>query len=132
MMLMYNLIEYSDNYAEKPRGLWQYNKDVPYDNIANSDSFKFKARITGITPTNGNTKNAEKVVPLKYFCNFHRNLEMPLINSEINLQLTWSGNCIITNSTGAGAFAITNARLYIPLVSLSTQDNTKLLQKVNS
>ena len=72
------------------------------------------------------------VVPLKYLSNFRRSLEMLLINYEINLQLTWSANCIITNSTSAGAFAITNATLYVRVVTLPTQDNTKLLQKVNS
>ena len=131
MMLMYNLIEYNSNYAKKSC-LWQYNKDIPYDNITNSDSFKFKARITGRTPAYGNTKNVEMVVPLKYLSNLWRALEISLIICKINLQITWSANCIITNSTGGETFAITNTRLYVPVVTLSTQDNTKLLQRVNS
>ena len=46
---------------------------------------------------------------------------MPLISCEVNLILTWSSACVITNSTGAGRFAITGARLYVPAVTLSTQ-----------
>ena len=54
---------------------------------------------------------------------------MPLINCEVNLILTWSPTCVITNSTGAGKFTITDTKLYVPVVTLSTQDNTKLLQQ---
>ena len=53
---------------------------------------------------------------------------MPLINFEINHILKWSSTWVITNSTGEGTFAITDTRLYIPVVILSTQDNAKLLQ----
>ena len=48
-------------------------------------------------------------------------LEMPLINCEINLMLTWSLTCVITNSTGEGRFAITDTKLYVPVVTLSMQ-----------
>ena len=54
---------------------------------------------------------------------------MPLINCEVNLILTWSSTCVITNSTGAGKFTITDTKLYVPVVTLSTQDNTKLFQQ---
>ena len=54
---------------------------------------------------------------------------MPLINCEVNLILTWSSTCVITNSTGAGKFTITDTNLYVPVVTLSTQDNTKLFQQ---
>ena len=57
---------------------------------------------------------------------------MSLINCEVNLILTWSKNCVITNSTGEGKFAITETRLYVPVVTLSTQDNAKLLQQLKS
>ena len=59
---------------------------------------------------------------------------MPLINCEVNLILTWSSTCVITNSTGAGKFAknLADTKLYVPIVSLSTQDNTKLLQQLKS
>ena len=57
---------------------------------------------------------------------------MPLINCEVNRILTCSSACVITNSTGAGRFTITNTKLYVPVVTLSTQDNAKLLQQLKS
>ena len=68
------------------------------------------------------------MVPLKYLSNFWRAVEMPLINCEVNLILTWSSTCVITNSAGAGRFTITDTNLYVLVLILSTQDNTKLLQ----
>ena len=53
---------------------------------------------------------------------------MPLINCEVNLILTWSKDCVITNSTGPGKFAIAETKLYVPTVTLSIEDNAKLLQ----
>ena len=72
------------------------------------------------------------MVPLKYLSNSWRTLEMSLINFEVNLILTWSSTCVITNSAGAGTFAITDTRLYVPVVTLSTQESTKLLQQLKS
>ena len=57
---------------------------------------------------------------------------MSLLNCEVNLILTWSSTCRITNSTGAGTFKITDTKLYVPAVTLSTQDNSKLLQQLKS
>ena len=57
---------------------------------------------------------------------------MPLINCEVNLILTLSLSCVITNSTGAGRFSITDTNLYVPVVTLLKQDNAKFLQKVKS
>ena len=57
---------------------------------------------------------------------------MPLINCEVNLILTWSSTCVITHSNGAGTFEITDTKLYVPVVTLSTQENTKLLQQLKS
>ena len=128
VMPMYNLIEYSDNYSKTSGSLWQYYKDIPNDNLVDSESFKSKVNITGKTPDNGNTKDVEIIVPLKYLSNFWRTLEMPLINCEVELMLTWSKNCVITNSTGEEKFKITETKLYVPIVTLSTQDNGKLLQ----
>ena len=76
VMPMYNLIEYSHNYSKTSGSLWQYYKDEPNDNIAYSESFKSKVKIMGKTPNNGNTKDVEIVVPLKYLSNFWRALEM--------------------------------------------------------
>ena len=134
VMPMYNLIEYSDNYAKTSGNLWQYFRDEPDgNNIEDSKSFKTKIKITGKTPNNNNDeKDVEIMVPLKYLSNFWRTLEMPLINCEVNLILTWSSTCVITNSNGAGTFAITDTKLYVPVVTLSTQENTKFLQQLKS
>ena len=83
-------------------------------------------KITGKTPAARNEKDVEIMVPLKYLSNFWRSLEMPLINCEVNLILTWS------STTGPGTFKITDAKLYVPAVTLSTQDNSKLLQQLKS
>ena len=72
------------------------------------------------------------MVPLKYLSNFWRTLEMPLINCEVNLIFTWSSTCVITDSNGAGTFAITDTKLYVPVVTLSTQENTKFFQQLKS
>ena len=100
-----------DNYSKTSASLWQYYKDDPNDNLTDSESFKSKVKITGKTPNNGNTKDVEIIVPLKYLSNFWRTLEMPLINCEVNLILTWSKDCVIINSTGEGTFAITETKL---------------------
>ena len=57
---------------------------------------------------------------------------MPLINCEVNLLLTWSKDCVITNSTGEGKFPITETNLYVPVVTLSRKDNAKLLHQLKS
>ena len=72
------------------------------------------------------------MLPLKYLSNFWRTLEMPLINCEVNLILTWSSTCVITVSNSVGTFAITDTKLYVPVVTLSTQENTKFLQQLKS
>ena len=94
------MIEYSNNYSKSSGSLWQYYKDEANDNIADSESFRSKVKITVKTPDNGNTEDAQIVVPLKYLGNFWRTLEVPLINCEVNLELTWSKDCVITYSTG--------------------------------
>ena len=146
VMPMYNLIEYSDNYAKTTGSLWQCCKDIPTRNAnANdeiteftegnlTDSFNFKLKITGRTG-NGGTKDVEIMVPLKYLSNFWRSLEMPLINCEVNLILTWSSACVLiatVNPNQAATFAITDTKLYVPVVTLSTQENTKFFQQLKS
>ena len=98
-MSMYNF-----NYSKRTGSLWQNCRDDPNDNIAQSESFKFKIKITGKTPVVGNTNDVEIAMPLKYLINFWRTLEMPLINYEINLILTWSEDCVISSATGATKF----------------------------
>ena len=70
VMPMYDLIEYSDNYSKTSGSLWQCYKDDNSDHIIQSESFKYKIKITGKTPAAGNTKNVETAVPLKYLRNF--------------------------------------------------------------
>ena len=74
------------------------------------------------------------MVPLSYFSNFWRSLAKPLINCDINLILIWSNNCIISNAAAkpAATFAITNAKLHVLVITLSTDDNGKLLQQLKS
>ena len=97
---------------------WQYYKDEPNDNLAGSESFKTKVKITRKTPADGNTKNVEIIVPLKYLSNFWRTLEMSLINCEVNLSLTCSRDCVITYSTGAGKFVITETKFQLQIYQL--------------
>ena len=135
-MPMYNLIEYSDNFTKTTGSLWQYFRDDDGDgddiDIEDSKSFKSKVKITGKTPNDDNEKDVEIMVLLKYLSNFWRTLEMPLINCEVNLIVTWSSACVITESNGAGTFAITDKKLYVPVVTLSTQENTKFFQQLKS
>ena len=75
------------------------------------------------------------MVPLKYLSDFWRTLEIPLINCEVNLILTWSSTCVLAavgDANQAATFAITNTKLYVPVVTLSTQENTKFLQQLKS
>ena len=143
VMPMYNLIEYSDNYSKTCGSLWQYCKDIPAVNnngdIVNfngddnaTNSFNFKAKITVQTNDNG-VINVEIMVPLKYLSNFWRTLEMPLINCEVELILNWSPDCvtIYTNvDNQVPTVTITGTNLYVPVVTLSTQDNSKLLPQL--
>ena len=141
---MYNLVEYGDNYAKTTGSLWQYCKDIPgrdnnveiaaFDANNLTDSFNFKVKFTGQTEDDG-TKDVETMVPLKYLSKFWRTLEMPLINCAVNLILTWSSTCVIASviiANQAATFAITDTKLYVPVVTLSTQENTKFLQQLKS
>ena len=144
IMPMYNLIEYSDNYSKITGSLWQYCIDTPAVNNNNAvvnftennltDSFNFKVKMTGQIEDDG-TKAVEIMVPLKYLSNFWRTLEMTLINCEINLILTWSANCVIVSTNNANqnaTFEITDTRLYVPVGTLSAQENAKLHQPLKS
>ena len=141
---MYNLTEYSDNYSKTSGSLWQYCQEIPAVNNgdivdfngANAiDSCNFKTKITGQTGDNGIIDNVEIMVPLKYLSNFWRTLEMFLINCEVELILAWSKNCVIIYTNVANqvpTFTITETNLYVPAVTLSTQNNVKLLPQLKS
>ena len=97
--------------------------------------FNFKTKITVQTGDNGRTDNAEIMVSLKYLSKFYRALEMLLINCEVELILTWSANCAIIYTDVANqvpAITITEINLYVPVVTLSTQYNAKLLPQLKS
>ena len=67
---------------------------------------------------------------MKYLNYFLRTLELPLINCGFKLNRTWTPNCVISASTGAATFAVIDTKLYLPIVTLSTQDNEKMLQEL--
>ena len=124
-MLMYNLIEYSDNYQDSSATLYQYKRDEPPEDDAvadltadNSSSFKYKVSLLGNPVLDGNiTKRSVKVVvPLKYLSNSFRSLEMPLINCKIKLNLTWKKECVLSNQVGAAVFIINDTKMYVPVL----------------
>ena len=130
------------------------------DPITNSEAFKYKSSIVGKTSNANNgternnkrTKKIEIVVPLKYLSNFWRSLDIPLINCKVFLTLTWSENCVLTDiktQTEAAAqganpareridgptnaiFKITDTKLYVPVVTLSTKDDNNFLKQLKS
>ena len=144
-MPMYNLIKYSDVYSKTSGSSRQYNRDeqaidnnhyiidIPVNNN-NSILFKFKQQITGQARNSG-TQNVEIMVPSKYLSHFWRTLGMLLINCQISLQLKWSKDCLLVAGTAANQvleFKITNTNLYVPGITLSTQDNLKPPKQSNN
>ena len=129
-MPMYNLIEYSDNYSDTWGSLWHFKRDeieedvdltVGDNHIPNNSSwFNYKRSL--ITNRNG----VKIAVPLKYLSDFWRSLEMPLINCKVEFPLKWHPNYVLCNLVGASTFTITDAKLYAPIVTLSTEDNAEL------
>ena len=148
---MQNLIEYSENYSKTSGSLWQYCKQIPAvdnnDNIVNfgganaTNSFNFKTKITGQASADNNDGNVagrvdvEIMVPLKHLRNFWRTFEMPLINCEIELILDWSADCVIIYTdvdNEVPTLTTTETNLYAPVVTLSTEDNSKLLPQLKN
>ena len=139
-MPMYNLIEYSDNYSDTSGSLWQFKRDeVPTNNteltINNFQLLKYKAALAEKT-TNHNdgessVKDAKIVVLLKYLSNFWRSLEMPLINCKVYLELNWIEDCILSSAGNSAKFEITDAKLHVPIVTLSTKDSANLTKQLN-
>ena len=132
-MSMYNLIEYSHNYSDTSGSLWQFERDeieVHADLAADiSSSFKYKFFIgNSVADGAANRKNkAVKIaVPLKYLCSFWRSLEMLLINCKIEFLLKWYEKCILYSLGTAATFTITDTKLYVPIATLKTDNNTKL------
>ena len=150
VMPMYNLLEYSKNYTKTTGSLWNYYRDEPSNSLSsNSESFKYKTSITGNTYNVGageagydankvGKNETEVVIPLKHLSNFWRSLNIPLINCEVELILTWSKNCVLADMTvdadadpaivapSGATFKITDTKLYVPVVTLSAEYNAKL------
>ena len=102
--------------------------------IDNSQSFKYKATLVRKTANhnNGNSfvKDTKIVVPLKYLSNFWRSLEMPLINCKVHLELNWIEGCILSSAGDSVKFEITDAKLHVPIVTLSTKDSVNLTKQL--
>ena len=100
-------------------------------NVTTADSSSFKYRSSffkSLTAAdNGVFKNVKIAVPLKYLSNFWRSLEMPLINCKVHLELDWAKDCVVSTNADA-RFNITKTKLYVPIVTLSSKDNVKLVK----
>ena len=147
VMPMYNLIEYSDNYQDSSATLYQYKRDEPQNDLANnlatdtSSSFKYKVNLLGNPNIVRNVarKNVKIVIPLKYLSNLFRSLEIPLINCKIKLNLTWKKECVLSTDNDVAApnlgnnpvFIINDTKLYIPVVTLSKEDNKDFIEQQN-
>ena len=173
VMPIYNLLKYSKNYRKTTGSLWNYYRDELSDPLySNSESSKYKTGITGNTYNVGagesgydenNVGQNETVIPLKkvvievvieneadiplkYLSNFWRSSNIPLINCEVELILTWSKNCVLADMTTRNAqdgnpaivapsgakFKITDTKLYVPVVTLSKENDTKLLEQLKT
>ena len=103
--------------------------------IRNSKSFQYKQNKNQVKQMLVGQKNVQIMVPLKYLRNFQRTLEMTLITFEINIILIWSKECVIASNTAANQeviFPKTDTKLYVLVVTLSTQDNAKQLLHLKS
>ena len=140
VMPMYNLIEYSDNYQDSSATFYQYKRNEPPEaNTINdlttdtSSSFKYKVSLLGnpVVANNIARINVKVVIPLKYLSNFFRSLEMPLINCKVKLNLTWKKECILSTDDGNTVFIISDTKLYVPVVTLSKEDNKDFIEQQN-
>ena len=139
-MSMYKLIEYSDNYQDSSATLYQYKRDEPPEDDAvadltadNSSSLKYKISLLGnpVVANNIARINVKVVVPLKYLSNFFRSLEMPLINCKVKLNLTWKKECVLSTDDGNAVFIINDTKMYVPVVTLSKEDNKGFIEQQN-
>ena len=161
VMPMYYLLEYGKNCKKTTVSLWNYCRDEPSSSvdankithsILNSESFDYKASFMENSVTQNNlTKNDVKVVvPLKHLSNFWKSLNIPLINCEVELILTWFKNCVLTDKLTRktnydvdpnvyeidnpenATFKITDTKLFVPIVTLSKENDIKLLEQLKS
>ena len=160
VMPMYNLLEYSKNYEKNSGSLFNYYRDEPSEtrigaannainiSIRNSKSFDYKTKIIGSLDAGEDEKEDITIaIPLKYLGNFWRSLDIPLINCEITLISSWYKECVLIrrafrgppaaaanliNSPTDAKFEITDCKLYVPVVTLSAQNDNKLLEQLKS
>ena len=154
---MYNLLEYSKNYRKTTGSWWNYYRDEPNSgindginySIMDSKSFDYKANFIegGVTQNNLAKNDVKVVVPLKHLSNFWRSLNIPLINCEVELILTWFKNCVLMSKATKevdydanpvvrkidnpenAIFQIRDTKLYVPVVTLSKENDTKILEQ---
>ena len=154
---MYNLLEYSKNYEKTSGSLFNYYRDEPSEatigagnntiniSIRNSKCFDYKTEIIGSLDAGEDEKEDIKIaIPLKYLSNFWRSLDIPLINWEITLILSWYKECVLVGrafrgppaaaiiSPTSAKFEITDCKLYVPVVTLSVENDNKLLEQLKS
>ena len=147
---MYNLLEYSKNYEKTSGSLFNYYRDEPSEttigagnnainiSIRNSKSFDYKTEITESLDAGEDQKEYVKIaIPLKHLGNFWRSLDIPLINCEITLVLSWYKECVLVGRAFRGPpaaainsptdlrFEITDCKLYVPIVTLSAESDSK-------
>ena len=160
---MYYLLEYSKNYEKTSGSLFNYYRDEPKEHtlgvgnyavnisIRNSKSFDYKAKIVGSLAAGELEKDVEIAIPLKYLGNFWRSLDIPLINCEITLILSWYDKCVLVGKALKNApnpqpnppivaiesptyakCEITDRKLYAPVVTLSAENDKKLIEQLKS
>ena len=164
-MLMYDLLAYTEIYSMTTDSLWNYYRDEVNDDAtkknadiyrinskktSTSKSFQYKAKMIGKTPIINKTLHAKIVAPSKYLSNFWRSLNWPFINCEIELDLSWLKNSIISDTSRTAAvaanvsnlaragtsttsvlFQINNIKLYVTVVTLSINNNIIFLEQLN-
>ena len=156
------MLECTKNYSKTAGSFWNCCRDEPNSGIGGEDnninyfiqdskSFDYKTSITGkLENNNTEIENVEVVVPLKHVSNFRKTLDIPLINFKINPFLTWTENCVTTskatrdedpvadpavvvvNNPTNATFKISDTKLYVPVVTLPTQDNNKFLEQLRT
>ena len=160
VMPMYNLLEYSKNYEKTSGSLFNYYRNEPNEaetadangaihiSIRNSKSFDYKTKIVGSLAAGELEKDdVEIAIPLKYLGNFWRSFDIPLINCEITLVLSCYKVCVLVGRAHRGLpapapalitspenaiFEITDCKLYVPVVTLSAENDNKLLVQLKS
>ena len=135
------------------------NDNFANRNVVNASPFKYKNKIIcntynvnagadGYDVNKNGTRKVELAIPLKYLGHIWRALNIPLFSCEVFLELNWNKKCVITsleqrqvdagppvvrdNAPTGATLSITDCKLYVPVVTLSKDDETKLLTNLKS